>query len=289
MKSKNCIICNKSKFISAFPFSTNFNKKSFYYKKCITCNFVKIFPFPNKRDLKKLYNNKSYHEKFYSNLRTNEYKLSVQYLGKFLNKKVKLLDFGCGSGSFIKEISNKHKSYGVEYDLETVKKCRKNIKNANFLDNKSINNKKFDNFFDIIHLGDVLEHVIDPNALLKKLDQKIKKKGLLYVEGPLERNISLVNISIIIFGNFKKLIRPNLKNNFKPYHLYFCNFKNQLSMIKSSNKYKIIKYEIYETGWPYNDGGLIKKFISSLSILISKLNIFGFKFGNRFRIILKKI
>ena len=60
-------------------------------------------------------------------------------------------------------------------------------------------------------------------------------------------------------------------------------------MIKSSNKYKIIKYEIYETGWPYNDGGLIKKFISSLSILISKLNIFGFKFGNRFRIILKKI
>ena len=34
MKDKNCIICNKKKFVTAFPFNTHFNGKIFFYKKC---------------------------------------------------------------------------------------------------------------------------------------------------------------------------------------------------------------------------------------------------------------
>ncbi len=111
----------------------------------------------------------------------------------------------------------------------------------------------------------------------------------MYLEGPIERNISLVNLSIIFFGNIKKFLFPNYKNNFKPYHLFFCDFKNQLLMIKKTNKFKIIDYEIYETGWPYNCGGHLKRSIALIAIIFSKLNIFGFKIGNRFRIILQKI
>ena len=288
MKNKNCIICNKKIFFPAFPFHTNFNGKIFHYMKCSSCKFVKIYPYPNKKDLNKLYENKSYHEKFYSNLESNEYKYSVRYLKKFLNFKIKLLDYGSGKGHFIQEIDKIHKCYGVEYSLEIIKKLKKKFKNNNFLNNKEINDKKYNNFFDVIHLGDVLEHVINPNYLLINLHKKIKKNGLLYLEGPIERNFSLVNLSIIFFGNVKKFLIPNYMNNFKPYHLYFCDFQNQLSMIKKINKFKIIDYEIYETGWPYNSGGYLKKSIALLAILFSNLNIFGFKIGNRFRIILQK-
>merc|ERR1711991_461577 len=100
---------------------------------------------------------------------------------------------------------------------------------------------------------------------------------------------SLVNYSIILFGNIKKLFIPSTKNDFKPYHLYFCNFKNQLSMINKLKKYKLVKYEIYETGWPYNNGGYLKKIIAMAAIILSKLNFFGFKIGNRLRIILQKV
>ena len=289
MKNKNCIICNEKKFTTTFPFNTYFNKKIFYYKKCSNCDFVKIEPYPNKKDLEKLYDNKSYHEKFYSNLETNEYKLSAKFLNNYCKKKIRLLDFGCGSGHFIKEIQNRYKCFGVDYDLDTIKQCRKTFKKARFLENKTIEKKLFHNFFDVVHLGDVLEHVVNPDNLLNKLHKKIKKNGLLYLEGPIERNFSIVNLSIILFGNIKKLIKPNLKNNFKPYHLYFCNFKNQLSMLKKINKYKIIKYQIYETGWPYNSGGFVKKFLAKIAIFFSMFNIFGFKIGNRVRIILQKI
>ena len=59
-------------------------------------------------------------------------------------------------------------------------------------------------------------------------------------------------------------------------------------MIKKINKFKIIDYEIFETGWPYNSGGYLKKSIALMAILFSNLNIFGFKIGNRFRLILEK-
>ena len=288
MKDKNCIICNKKKFFPAFPFKTSFNGKIFYYKKCSNCKFVKIYPYPNKKDLNKLYENKSYHEKFYSNVETKQYKYSVNYLKKFLNFKIKLLDYGSGNGHFIQEIDKIHKCYGLEYNLDTVNRLRKKFKDKIFLNNNEINNIKYNNFFDVIHLGDVLEHVIDPKYLLINLHKKIKKNGLLYIEGPLERNLSLVNLSIVFFGNIKKFLSANYKNNFKPYHLFFCDFQNQLSMIKNINKFKIIDYEIYETGWPYNSGGYLKKSIAVLAILFSNLNIFGFKIGNRFRIILQK-
>ena len=52
-----------------------------------------------------------------------------------------------------------------------------------------------------------------------------------------------------------------------PYHLYFCNFNNQQLMLKKIKKYKIVKYEIYETGWPYNNGGLVKTLIARLAII----------------------
>jgi len=288
MKHNKCIICNKIEYVSAFPFNTKFNDKIFEYKKCTNCKFVRIFPYPNKQDLDELYNNKSYHEKFYGDVNKIEYKESVKFLKKFTKSRVKILDYGSGNGDFINEIEGMHDCYGVEYSPDTIKILKKKFKNSTILDISEFENKKYNNFFDIVHLGDVLEHVTNPDGLLISMYEKIKKDGLLYVEGPLERNFSLVNISILLFGNLKKFIIPSYKNDFKPYHLYFCDFENQLLMFKKNKNFKIMEYMIYETGWPYNNGGYIKKLISLIAISLSKLNIFGLKIGNRFRIILQK-
>ncbi len=289
MKTKKCLICDNDKFIASFPFNTIFNKKVFNYKKCTRCKFVKIDPNPNKDDLKILYDDKLYHQNFYNFLESDEYQSSVNYLNKFLNNKIKLLDFGCGNGHFISEIDQIHECYGVEYNLDTIENCKEKFPNASFFQMEEIENNKFDNFFDVVHLGDVLEHVVDPLDLLDKLYNKIEEKGLLYIEGPIERNFSIVNFVIIFFGNIKKILMPNLKNKFQPYHLYFTNFQNQVAMINKNKKYKVINYEVFETGWPYNSGGPVKIFIAKLGIIFSKINIFGFRIGNRFRIILQKI
>ena len=66
-----------------------------------------------------------------------------------------------------------------------------------------------------------MEHVIAPDHLLINLHKKIKKNGLMYIEGPIERNLSLVNFLIILFGNIKSFLIPRYKNDFKPYTYFF--------------------------------------------------------------------
>ena len=114
-------------------------------------------------------------------------------------------------------------------------------------------------FFDVIHLGDVLEHVIDPKYLLINL-HKNKEEWVVIYRGSFREKFKFSKSLNSIFWQYKKkFLSANYKNNFKPYHLFFCDFQNQLSMIKNINKFKIIDYEIYETGWPYNSGGYLKK------------------------------
>jgi len=285
---KNCIICNNNKFVIAFPFNTFFNNKLFLYKKCTKCSFVKISPKPNSKDLKKMYDNKSYHQEFYTHSEHNEYEASAIYLKKYIKNNSIILDYGCGYGHFIKKIPKKHTFYGVEYNPEVVNFLNKKNKKANFLTVKNFKKKKLFYFFDAVCLADVLEHVTDPIDLLLDLDKNIKKGGFFFIEGPIERNVSLVNYFAIIFGSLKKFFNRDYKNTFIPYHLYFCDINMQTLMLKKLKNYKIIDIQVYESGWPYYNGGIIKKIIAYIAILISKANFLGFKFGNRFRIILKK-
>ena len=90
MNYKKCIICNNTNHILAFPFNTHFNGKIIHFKKCLACKFTRISPYPNRYDLKKLYNNKSYHDKFYLSIETSEYRDSIKYLKKFIKKKIKI-------------------------------------------------------------------------------------------------------------------------------------------------------------------------------------------------------
>ena len=134
----------------------------------------------------------------------------------------------------------------------------------------------------------MLEHLIDPINFLKNIKKKLKKNGFIFITGPLERNISLVNYSFLLFGYLKNKILKFFFGNFVPYHIFFCNSKNQKKMLSKFRDLKILKFEIYETGFPYNIGNIFKKIIAIVAIGLSYLNFFGFGIGNRFRVILLK-
>jgi SAM-dependent methyltransferase len=286
IKKKNCIICNSNKFINSFPYKTSFNKKVFFYKKCLNCKFVFIDPIPDKSDLKKMYENDRYHKNFYNLKNDNEYKKNYVFLKKFIKHGDHILDYGCGYGHFLRQIPNGIKKTGVEFNRDVVEFCKKKIKKTKFMtvNQFKTHNKKFE----VIHLGDVLEHLIDPINFLNDIKKKLRKNGIIFISGPLERNISLVNYSFLVFGYFKNKIFKNFVGNFTPYHIFFCNYKNKKKMLSRFRDLKILKFEIYETGFPYSMGNIFKKIIAIVGIILSYLNFFGFGIGNRFRVILLK-
>ena len=108
-------------------------------------------------------------------------------------------------------------------------------------------------------------------------------QGFLFVEGPLENNPSPVYWASRLYGTLKHWLYPKLVACDKPTHLFRTDAHSQLKFfLQLDNKIKLRHWKIYETGWPYANGGPIKSMIANIARIIGGKSLFGVTFGNRF-------
>ena len=161
--------------------------------------YYEVSPKPTIEELNDHYNNKYYqydksiYEKSYTKDELRyfdvEAEIALNTFKRFSNvKKSKLLDLGCGEGFF----SNFFKKSG--WDVRCIDFSDDGIKRHNpsllsdfvqgdllkYLDKSGSNIHKFD----LINLDNVLEHVIDPVQLLRKINSKIKPSSIIRVDVP---------------------------------------------------------------------------------------------------------
>ena len=112
---------------------------------------------------------------------TDKQKRILKYLKE--QKKGIFLDVGCSSGElmyFVKKIGFDVK--GVELNPRTA-----NIAKANGLDVeiKMVENANYqENYFDYVHMGDLIEHVADPRKLVDEVQRILKPGGQLIILTP---------------------------------------------------------------------------------------------------------
>tara|TARA_B100000795_G_scaffold269343_1_gene258461 strand:+ start:3477 stop:4190 length:714 start_codon:yes stop_codon:yes gene_type:complete len=96
------------------------------------------------------------------------------------NRKNTILDFGAGSGVNLGMLAK----YGLVDIHEQNKYARTLIKKNKKIKNlySTLNIKK--NFYDLILVADVIEHVKEPKKLLKKLKKFLKKDGCILITVP---------------------------------------------------------------------------------------------------------
>lgn len=110
-------------------------------------------------------------------------KLIFQFFQKYFpkdNGKIKVLDYGCGSGvlqiEFEKNFPNVE-AYGIDNSKEAIEFCHKRgIRRVKYYKGLRIpfNNKSFD----VVVAMDVLEHIKDDLKSLKEIKRVLKKNGL---------------------------------------------------------------------------------------------------------------
>ena len=113
-------------------------------------------------------------------LKLSQLKLIRNFLNENFKKKIKILDFGCGYGWLLKSLNKK------KWDKNAVEinpDANKFVKNFGIDCQKSINDFK-NNYFDVITLIHVIEHIRNPEKLLKNIINKIKKNCHLIIETP---------------------------------------------------------------------------------------------------------
>ena len=289
-KARDCPICGGRPTGSTFPFGTRFNAVNFSHYKCGNCKSVFVDPVPDPQTFAMMYAKSTYHDCYYDGGEGVDYRESVLLLMQHLEPGAKVLDYGCGMGSFLKACSSQGLvPFGVEFDGEAAIYSAKNA-NCEVITVETFSRLNKTSSFDAIHMGDVLEHLPDPKETLSLLLDYLKPGGVLFLEGPLEANPSPVFWSARMFGILKRSLKPTLMANDPPAHLLRTNARSQKTFFTWFEKSLSMRHwQVYETGWPYVSGGIVKRSIAAVATFIGGRQFAGIRFGNRFKAILMKI
>lgn len=100
-------------------------------------------------------------------------------------------------------------------------------------------------FFDIIFLGDVLEHLVDPVSELKFLRTRLTEGGTLLAQGPLQGAITLTHLVVRLFAWTMR----GKTSSYPPYHVSLA---SSLSMKKLMNVsgFQLSFLKTFEVDWP---------------------------------------
>ena len=191
----------------------------------------------NPPEIEKLYSTDAYaivenRHGFFEKILGWEYKRIVQSITGLKPCKGQLLDFGCGKGQF----ANIAKTNGWKVKcVETAKKRALHAKNFYDLEVDTrlySGGRIFDNDFDVLTLLHVLEHLQEPNIILKELIKyNLKKDALIVIEVPNIRSWQ----SGIAGNNWLHLDVPRHFHHFTPLSLEKFASDLNLKTLKSSS------------------------------------------------------
>lgn len=221
---KKCVVCEGEDFKQSYIQETH------SYVECKKCGYIFQQNVKSEEMLKELYSGDyDIHGSNYVDyeIKNEQNFLNLMLAGlkdldifnfadKYLSGK-RMLDIGCAIGQLPEYFENKG------WDAMGVDLSEEMIKHGHRLGRKLIHGTIFDiekeNYFDLIHTSNVLEHVLDPDLWLEQINNLLKKDGVLILTTPnsasLQRHIKveewrhIVNedhIQIFNKSNLRKLL-----------------------------------------------------------------------------------
>lgn len=188
----SCPVCAHNQFEN-FLIGKDYlvTEESFCIVSCNQCGFKFTNPRPSPEKLHEYYQSDEYisHQTKANNPLSWIYKLArahaiakkLRWISELDVDGKTMLDYGCGTGSFLKAAAKKGWTVtGIEpSDLAAKQAASKNIEIFGQIEGLEPNQK-----FNIITLWHVLEHVPDLNPILEKLKSKISPKGCMIIAVP---------------------------------------------------------------------------------------------------------
>ncbi|MCK5432693.1 MAG: class I SAM-dependent methyltransferase [Gammaproteobacteria bacterium] len=218
-----CPICDSTEFTDLFT------KDNEPFVECQQCSLTMINPRPRYANILKGYTEE--YSQGYINKKDKKIRRAKRRVRKM--KKIlpegRWLDIGCSAG-FILSVAKSadYETYGIEIDPLGVKHAREILGLDNIFEGTFEEHHFDDNFFDIITMYDVIEHVQDLNEIVKELKRILSNNGVIEMWTP---DIGHWRVPKLLIE--WEAIKPSE-------HLYYFN-KKTLSMILHKHGLKIIR------------------------------------------------
>lgn len=169
----------------------------------------------------------------YSLLRYNKYVRALK--DKLLGEKVRLLEIGCYTAKLAELLPRNIDYVGVDFDEKAVKIARDkglNVRKVNF-DSEGL---EFKEKFDIIVAAEIIEHLLDPDKMMKQIKGLIKDDGAVLISLPNENTIYHRLLSVLGMGTDLCV--------FQLYkHLHFPTIRQSIGFV--SRYFKVVKKDYY--------------------------------------------
>lgn len=178
-----CPICGSSKHKEIFLYH------SIRYVRCPECSLIWMNPQLKSECAADDYEEidwNAYHC-FVTDFRYRQFERDMVLIEKFSPQKGCLLDIGTGTGEFL-EVASKHGF--IAFGIEPSKKASEEASKMGYVFQGEFEALSFqENFFEVITLWSVLEHVTQPMDFLHKASSLLKKNGLLALRVPLSSSL----------------------------------------------------------------------------------------------------
>lgn len=209
-----CAICGTKKFIKIYyPHVTSWEFPGvFSFVQCSKCKLVFQSPRAPQSEVSQYYTSDQYwgwgivdQGKDITSVLNGEKRYREVYKEIFARfpKPATILDIGTGTGLFLKEfIKRNWKVWGTDISKDAVQYAKNNFQipmKVGDITTISYPGKTFD----VISLNQVLEHVYEPYATLKKVHELLNKEGVLIIQIP-----NIQSLGFVIFGSESFHLQP---------------------------------------------------------------------------------
>ncbi|APJ04064.1 class I SAM-dependent methyltransferase [Silvanigrella aquatica] len=198
--TKQCPICLKcdSHFLISTQAHMQNEKKIFSFDKCNFCESIFLINPPNEEEISNYYSKEYF--PYLSEKAWGKYSYFVKLWGDKLNKKrvqfvikqfknftpeTQIIDFGCGSPTFLKNLKNKTQSHCIGFDFSDNgwNQDKENFKDLELI-SKDFKSISFLKKFNIITMWHSLEHHFHPKDLISHFYKLSSENALLIIEVP---------------------------------------------------------------------------------------------------------
>ena len=183
----------------------------------------------------------------------------------------KILEIGCAYGDYTSCYAKKcRKIVAIDPNKDLIKKARLKYPKIDFIAGYAENIPFKDGMFDLVILGDVLEHVNDENKSLEEIHRVLKSNGILIMTAPHKGLFSFMDVDNYSWYYRRLFIIKTKKPGYENKHKHYS--------LKDLRNLFGKKFEILDV---YRSSLFLIPFVLNLRLLIR--NIFGEKIDNIIR------
>ena len=242
--SATCPLCDAPGSGPSWLGTLQFDQHRYPYRECTACGSLYAHPMPDDAALARMYG-LAYEAEAGGGTRVGDPKDPGSVLALLAGLTPgTFIDYGCGDGTLLaRAAATGWHAVGVEFDRDVAASTTR--RTGLRVHDRDSEPSLADGTADVLHLGDVIEHLRTPAVEVQRIRRLIRRGGHLVAQGPLEANTNLFTAAL---KTWKRAAGPGV-SNMAPYHVTLATCAGQLALF-SRLGLVAERFSVEEVEWP---------------------------------------